>query len=87
MKCFINDQEFLINENAIFSDKSIWIDFIDALQNENNIALIPLVGLLEKELITIAIDENKLDSKTAIFKLQSRIDANNQTIKFIRSKL
>ena len=86
--CWINNERYDINDwEADFSDKELWSEFIQELQEENTI-MNAIKDLIKDKYITVK-DENDtlVESNVAITSIESKISDNQDTINFIKFAL
>ena len=86
--CWINNTRYDINDwEADFSDKELWSEFIQELQEENTI-MNATKDLIKDKYITVK-DENDtlVESNVAITSIESKISDNQDTINFIKFAL
>lgn len=86
--CWINNERYDINDwEADFSDKELWSEFIQELQEENTI-MNATKDLIKDKYITVK-DENDtlVESNVAITSIESKISDNQDTINFIKFAL
>ena len=86
--CWINNTRYDINDwEADFSDKELWSEFIQELQEEISI-ISATKDLITKHLIKVNDENNTLiDSNVAIENLDNQISDNQDTINFIKFAL
>ena len=86
--CWINNTRYDINDwEADFSNKELWSEFIQELQEENTI-MNATKDLIRDKFIKVNDENNTLVEPTvAIENLNSKISDNQDTINFIKFAL